>query len=78
MEKRTRAWDRYQETKSESVAAGVNLEDWVKGNVEKVGEWLSDEEDVGEEEWRNVRPTGKSRGTRGQCDVGIGADNFHR
>lgn len=29
-------------------------------DVEQIGEYLSDEEDVGEEEWRKVRPTGES------------------
>lgn len=34
----------------ESTGEGLGVED--------LGEYISDEEDVGEEEWRNVRPTG--------------------
>lgn len=35
--------------------------------VEDLGEYLSEEESVGEEEWRNVRPTGESRSAANSC-----------
>jgi hypothetical protein len=33
----------------------TNTQGW---DVEELGEYLSDEENVGEEEWRRVRPNG--------------------
>ena len=36
---------------------GVQTQGW---DVEELGEYLSDEEDSGEEEWRRVRPLGES------------------
>ena len=40
-----------------SPANRVQTQGW---DVEELGEYLSDEEDSGEEEWRRVRPLGES------------------
>ena len=52
VDKRSRALERYRATRP-----GVNGESMLE--VETVGGYLSDEEDVGVEEWRTVRPTDK-------------------
>lgn len=46
------------QSEEQRVDTGTEAQGW---DVEELGAYLSDEEGSGEEEWRRVRPHGKSR-----------------